>query len=719
MTFVLAAITVAAIDNTPAGTGQLSGTLDPLSYRYSPVLQATLNAFGQGVESFSHGRFESALAALPDDSSAASTAVADYIMLYRARVGMELGRSKDALTIFRAIRNRYPDSPVSRQAALGEARALLKLDDATSALAVIDTARLRDNAELLYLRTQALEDQGKRSEAVQLYLRIYADYVESDQAPLAERRLRVLAPAFAAKTENRGFLLRRGASLIRAGKNQEARTMLSRLDGARATGPEAEKIWLLLADADTNLKRLTEALRYLRRIKDPSLAAQAVYLEAACYRGLKDEDSFLAARDRAIKLYPNSPFTEKLLYSVATYYDVANEPEPASEAYQAIARLFPKGEYIERALWKVALHSFIAKRYGEALSGFWQCTLANASPAAASAPAYWMGRCCERLGDFDKAAYFFARARALANNSYYGQRAQEALSGMKSEAPANPGNPAPIDFEQVKQTLDGIRPDPVSIPQPSGAVTQAIERARQLMAAGLPDMALLELNRSNSSQEDVDKALCYGMSRIYQSKGDLYGAISTLRRAFPDYIDLPSASLPGEIWDLFFPVRHFDIISQTAARKSLDPSLVLALIRQESAFNEAARSKANARGLMQVLPTTGRLLARQAGISRYTVTKLYHPETNIALGTSYLASLLQRYGGRVELALAAYNAGDSRVDRWLQQFGDTDMAEFVERIPFSETRAYVKQVMSNTAHYQARTVLSSGLSFNLGKEPCR
>ncbi|MBZ5497558.1 MAG: transglycosylase SLT domain-containing protein [Acidobacteriia bacterium] len=714
--FFLVASSVAAVKDTRNASAQLSATLDPLSYKYSSVLQATLGAFGTGMGNFSSGLFAAAAAAFPDLSAAASTAVADYILLYKARACLELGKGKEALDLFRALQSQYPDSPVLAQAIQGQSQALLILHDPTAALGTLDSAQVKEDAGVSCLRGQALEAWGKGAEAARIYLHIFTDHVDSGEADFAERRLRALSPAFLTKAENREMLVRRSENLIRAGRSLEARTLLLKLESARLPGPGEGKIYLLLSDADTNLRRLTEALRYLRRVTDPNLAAQANYLEGVCYRGLGNEAGFLKTRDRALQLFPQSPFTEKLLYSVATYYDVDNKIEAAREAYQAIARGFPKGEYIERSLWKLALYSYSGKHYEEALNGFWQYLQANPSPGAASAPAYWMGRCFENLGDPDKAASLYGRVQFLANNSYYGQRAREALAAMVSPSPTTTLAPTTIDFAQVSRKLDTILPEPATIPEPSAATLRVIERARQLVAAGLLDLALVELERGYAGHGGNDKVLCYGMSRIYQSKDNFFGAISTLRRAFPDYLDLPSASLPDEVWDILFPVRHFNLVAQHALRNHLDPDLVLALIRQESAFQESARSKANARGLMQVLPSTGRILAREAGIARYTVSRLYNPETNVALGTRYLASLLQRYGGKVELALAAYNAGDNRVDRWLQEFGDVNVAEFVERIPFSETRGYVKQVISNRAHYHLRTAPSSGLAPGLEKD---
>jgi soluble lytic murein transglycosylase len=236
-----------------------------------------------------------------------------------------------------------------------------------------------------------------------------------------------------------------------------------------------------------------------------------------------------------------------------------------------------------------------------------------------------------------------------------------------------------------------------------------IERARQLWAAGLPDFAIAELRWGSRRYSQDDKAISYIVSRIYASKGNHTKSIAGLRGIFPDYTNRRIAELPEEIWQLLFPIRHWNILTTQAAKTQIDPSLILGIIRQESAFNENARSAADARGLMQILSSTGPKLARQVRITRYSGQKLYQAETNIILGTYYLASLLRHYG-RIELALAAYNAGESRVDRWLREFGNVDMPEFVEQIPFSETRGYIKQVISNQALY--RLLASSAATAN-------
>jgi soluble lytic murein transglycosylase len=707
--FVFLAAVAGNLSGTPSG--QVPSVLDPLASRYTTGVQETLAAIGRGINQFINKQYAACLQTLPIQAAARQTAIPDYVAFYRGRAYLELGRGKEALEILRSFREQFPDSSLSTDALLAEVRSLLQIGNPEGALAGLEAAGLQETADTLSLRAQALKDQGKTAAAEAIHWRIFCDYADSSQAAASERILKMQAPDYLNRPQNRDAVLRRAENLIKAGKSSEARLMLMKIGTA---GPQFERIRLLLADAGTNLNLPAEAVRLLSQISDPAFKAQATYLQGVCYRSLKNETAFLAARDRALRDYPRSPFTEKLLYSVATYYDVNDNLPAAKEAYKAIADGFPKGEYAERALWKVGFYSYLEKRYPEAMNGFWRCLLANPSPNAASAPAFWMGRICEKLADYEKAAYFYRRVQALANSSYYGQKARESSAAIKTPASV-PLDPAILDFPQAVRILEAIAAETANFPDATPEAVRLIERARQLNCAQLSSLAVVELEKARSESSINAKPLCYAISRIHEGKNDHLNAIISLRRAFPGYIDLPSDSFPRELWNIFFPMRHLDLIKQNASRHQLDPDLVLALIRQESAFQDNARSRADARGLMQLLPSTGRQLARQAGINRYSASRLYSPEINLTLGSNLLSSLLERYDGKVELALAAYNAGASRVDSWLRTFGNLDLAEFVERIPFSETRGYVKVILSNMAHYHLLAPATTGTA-NLNRK---
>ena len=339
------------------------------------------------------------------------------------------------------------------------------------------------------------------------------------------------------------------------------------------------------------------------------------------------------------------------------------------------------------------------KQYGDAMRGYWNYLLAFPDPPSAGSAMYWMGRCYEKLGDYGKALYLYGRTQEIANASYYGQRALEAKTVLQKLRIEESTPVSELDFERVITICDGIQFAPVLLPEPHKAAVQVIERARRLVHGDLHDLALSYLSWGIRQYPDNKESLHYIMSRIYESRGDYYESIVSLRRAFADYYGRPIESLPDQVWRLLFPVQHWEIISTQAVKAKLDPRLVLGIIRQESAFEEKARSSAGARGLMQILPSTGQTLARQARLSRYNSSKLFEAETNIALGIRYLTSLLQKYE-KTELALSGYNAGETRVKRWVKEFGDTDMAEFVEQIPFSETRNYVKRVLGHKAYYE-------------------
>jgi soluble lytic murein transglycosylase len=157
--------------------------------------------------------------------------------------------------------------------------------------------------------------------------------------------------------------------------------------------------------------------------------------------------------------------------------------------------------------------------------------------------------------------------------------------------------------------------------------------------------------------------------------------------------------LPAEILQVIFPLTYWDSIRKQSTARGLDPYVVAALIAQESTFDAKVRSNANAWGLMQIVPSTGRRLARNLGMRRFSTATLTDPEANIRMGTLYFSRLIEQFGGTY-YALASYNAGESRVVRWKAERPGLDQDEFIDDIPFPETQNYVKRILGTAEDYR-------------------
>ncbi|MBI4460554.1 MAG: lytic transglycosylase domain-containing protein, partial [Acidobacteria bacterium] len=229
-----------------------------------------------------------------------------------------------------------------------------------------------------------------------------------------------------------------------------------------------------------------------------------------------------------------------------------------------------------------------------------------------------------------------------------------------------------------------------------------LERVRLLESAGLVELAIGEVQEL-LAQDAAAAVLGPVLARLEQERGRSDVALRYAKRYVGSYFarELPELSRP--VWETLFPLPWWEEIKKNASATSLDPFLVAGLIRQESEFNATARSRSNARGLMQLLPSTARLVARSVTdpkARQYRLASLFRPEVNLVYGTTYLKQVLDRFSGNVEYALASYNAGPHRVAKWLQEAAFDEPAEFVESIPFTETREYVQAVLRGAAMYR-------------------
>lgn len=299
---------------------------------------------------------------------------------------------------------------------------------------------------------------------------------------------------------------------------------------------------------------------------------------------------------------------------------------------------------------------------------------------------YWAARAHAKL---DAAALADARLRLVYTdyaNSYYGRLAERQLARL--------GKPA--DGGAVRLASRDATPAAAAAPAPPPLPTDAT--IRLLLANGLYEDALGELRfaqRAWGNAPRLDATIAW----VYHEKGELRRAISLMRRAYPQHLTAGGEELPTEILQVIYPIAYWDAIRRNAAAQGLDPYVVAALIGQESTFDPGVKSVANAWGLMQIVPATGRRLAKSLGVRKFTTDSLTNADLNIRLGTLYFSRLVQQFGGTY-YALASYNAGESRIVRWKAERPGLDEDEFIDDIPFPETQNYVKRILGTAADYR-------------------
>ena len=310
-------------------------------------------------------------------------------------------------------------------------------------------------------------------------------------------------------------------------------------------------------------------------------------------------------------------------------------------------------------------------------------------PTSANAPdaLYWLGRNAERSGNPGHARAYFHTDADRFPQTYFGRAAAVRLDKMGA------GDEDPPDFLAAIPPAPALRPFDEAIPP---AAQDRWVRAQALRIIAFDASAELELKSgfyATGSPRLLFEAAQAAFDQGHFAAGMAYG-----RLIVPSFDSRKFSDVPVNVWKTLYPLPYEASLRREAARNNFDPMIAAGLIRQESTFQADAVSHANAIGLMQVLPKTGKLLAKQLKV-RYVKTKLFDPEYNLELGMLYIADL-QRATGAPEYALAAFNAGEDRIAAWRAERNYEEIAELVESIPFTETRDYVQIVLRNAEVYR-------------------
>ncbi len=380
--------------------------------------------------------------------------------------------------------------------------------------------------------------------------------------------------------------------------------------------------------------------------------------------------------------------------------EAAARPAEAQKTYVKLAADYPDEDEAASALWRLGWLAWFRGNHVEATARWSRLQVARGGQALLrEAATYWLGRARERRGDREQAARQFAQLVKDSPRTYYGLLAAKRAPG----AAAGRGEPKASRADTTIEPSGSSKsagPGPFAFPaDPREGLLGDLrfDRALALREVGLREFADEELDELTRRSVGEPRRL-YALSAAYVADERYHMALRILRRSFQGAARSGGTS-PREFWEMFYPLGWREALTAAAGRASLDPFLVAAVVREESSFYPQARSRVGARGLMQLMPDTGRAVAQARQIPFPDVEVLDQPVTNLEIGTIFFGGLLREFGD-ARLAAAAYNAGPTRVREWWANRKTDDLEVWVEQIPFNETRAFVKRVMLSWQEYQ-------------------
>ncbi len=611
--------------------------------------------------------------------------LADYSLYYLANIAFEEKAWEESRRMAARLRREYPQSLWVHAAELKQAKADLAERKFFQAAAALQTLRgkkvVRSEIleEALYLQAQATEDI---QHAYNLYQYLREQHPNSKWTAAARREqaaLRDRMPEFF-HFHTVSSLIADADQLIRERAFGEAEVIFKKLLNNAEEADLRLRLLNKLCGLYLTLRRRNDAIPLLEQIAreypESADAPRALYQIGQILWNRHDNAQALEVFKQVIARYPASPVMDRAFYAAGDIHEWSGNKDDAIASYNHVRMEFPGSEVRDDATWRLAWLHYRSGELADAYRSFKFLASEARESGLRTAARYWQGRAAEKAGDSELAKQTYREVYDAGAESYYQALAANALAKLGAPVKEH-------DHDRPARRRDFKLP---ATPR----IAFHLARARALWALSLHSLAVGEINALESIAGTDD-----GM-RLYLARE--YFKNHAYRRSFALATQLPASDSERDLYR--FPLAYWQTIQRIAQERELDPYLILALIRQESLFDARARSPAFALGLMQLLPSTAARVAGRYGIPAPSNEKLFEPEVNLNLGTQYLRDLLQRYSDNWFKAVAAYNAGETAVDRWEKEIVTDDIEEFVERIPYLETRLYVKLVLRNHRIYK-------------------
>ena len=618
------------------------------------------------------------------------TLLREYALYWTAQAQRALGRYADSYKVLQTIQRDYPNTAMRETLLEAFAPTAVLLGHAQEAIDALEAyPATGSKSTLLYERAHAYQAAHQLARAAKDYQTVFYKYPLADEAKPAGSALSQVMHALGKEYVYPGVEMQeqRAQAFYDAHKWKEARSEYEKLltmlkDPAN---PVRQRAQLRVAECRVQLKGSPSLIA---AVKTPDLEvdAERLYALSQAYRTAKKEAEMFTALNTLAQSYPVSKWNEDGLMAAGNYHWVELEREKAVVAYQRVLDTFPNGKHAFNCEWRIAWVAYL-DRHPDADDRLTTFLMKYPVSSNSVDALYWLGRNAERAGNAARARSLYGKAAERFPQTYFGNAAAARLAKL------GPGEENPPDVLEKIPPPPALRPMDEAIPV---AAADRWARAQALRAIAFDSSAEQELKNAyfaTSSPRFLLEAAQAAFDQGHYGAGMAYARIIV-----PNFDSRKVSDVPVAAWKALFPLPYEASLRREAAKNDFDPMFAAGLIRQESTFQADAVSHANAIGLMQVLPKTGKLLARQLKV-RYTKNKLFEPDFNIELGMVYISNLV-RQTGALEYAAAAYNAGEDRIAAWKGERNYEEIPELVESIPFTETREYVQVVLRNTELYR-------------------
>ncbi len=656
--------------------------------------EAALARLLRGYLRFQAKDFSTAANLLADQNIGRMTAVGDYALYYRGQALQESGRAEESEREFRRLTQTFPSSLLARTAALQSAGSAMQRGDYQTVISDLAPLVEKNDGTALKLRADALEKMGRASEAVITLRKLYYDAPQSAEAEKAAARLAALgastAPADAAQQKRRADrLYQAGLYAIAA----QAYDQIPRLFPNEMTDDVRLRAGVCYYKSNS-FKQAVDALSQIRA-RTPKVMSESLFHLGLAQLSLNSEAAAMQTLSQLRRSAPNSERIGDLLFAAGRYHEKRERGEQAAAYYTQLIRQFPQAEGADEAQFWLAWRAHTARDYRTA-SRLLTEHIANYSDVTENRgkAGFWAALDSERAGDKETAMTLYRGLLMRYGAGWFGINAERRIAQLANEGVRG----APLESGLLlRRAVAGLQSVKLPKETVNGADAERVTKAEQLMRIALYQSAMNELDAARASHPD-SPSVNLRIAQIFRIQGEPVAALNALKRAYPDYGQMLPEEGTREVWEVFYPLKWWTNIKEEAKRHNIDPYLIAGLIRQETVFDPNARSRANALGLMQLLPYVGRDVARKTGAGAVSSNDLFNPVLNIQLGTAYVKELMDGFE-RFEYVAAAYNGGPTRVRRWIRELSATDIEEWVESIPLTETRLYVQGVYRNARQY--------------------